>query len=454
MCLGHQAILAAFGVPIVKATRIVHGKVEKLIHNEKGIFRNIPKDTHVTRYHSLCAKEKNIPKCFEISAKCEDGELMTVEHKEHCLIGVQFHPESIGTKDGEKIIKNFLHYRRKNVPIQNYLQNLVFQKNLSFQDSYDIMDELTEGNLLDAQIGSLLTSLQIKGVTANELAGFASVLKKKAAFFPTVKNNEKRLDTCGTGGSNEAKTFNVSTIVSLIAAAAGAKVVKHGNKAVTSQSGSADLLEKLGININMSPEKSYNVFNKIGLTFLYARKFHGAMRFAATTRSALGFRTLFNLIGPLSNPAHATHQVIGVFDEKYTNILCETLYLLGTKKAMVVHGLDGLDEISLSAPTKITELKNGWIKSYTFSPESVGLNFVPHKQLLGGNVNTNKHICLDIIKGNNSNKANLVYLNTGAALYIYGTAESIEDGYHIAKQTAKSDKIVKLLEDFIKHSNQ
>ncbi len=454
VCLGHQSILAAFGVPIVSAKRIVHGKVEKIIHNEKGIFRNIPKDISATRYHSLAAKKNKIPDSFTVSAECEDGEVMAVEHKDYCIVGLQFHPESIGTKEGEKIVKNFLNYKREAVPIKDYLQKLLNQENLTKQEAFDFMDELTEGNLPEAQIASFLTSMQIKGVTAEELAGCASVLKKKAFYFPKPKDNEKRLDTCGTGGSKASKTFNVSTVVSILAAAAGAKTVKHGNRAATSKSGSADLLEKLGINIEMSPEKSFEVYDKIGLTFLYARKFHSAMRHAVSTRTALGFRTLFNLIGPLSNPAYATHQIIGVFNKEYTDIMCKALSLLGIERAMVVHGLDGLDEISLSAPTKISELKNGEINSYIFDPKSIGLDLIPNNKLKGGDAELNKNICLDILKGKKSEKAQLVFLNTGAALYLYGIADSIKEGYRIAEETVKSNKPLDLLENFKKYSQE
>lgn len=449
VCLGHQAILAAFGVPIVNASRIVHGKVEKIIHNGKGIFRNIPQEFYATRYHSLAAKEKDIPDCFIISAKALDGEVMAVEHKEYHLVGLQFHPESIGTKDGEALIKNFLHYKRDIVPIKIYLEKLLDQKDLTFQEAYDIMDELTDGNLHESQIGSLLTSIQIKGITAEELAGFASVLRKKASVFPRLEKDEKRLDTCGTGGSKDAKTFNVSTTVALLAAAAGAKVVKHGNRAATSKSGSADLLEKLGVNIEMTPEKSYEVYKKCGFTFLFARKFHSAMRFAAPSRANLGFRTVFNLIGPLSNPAGANYQILGVYDEKLTELIAASLSILGVKRAMVVHGLDGLDEISLSRPTKITELKDGWMKTYIFSPEEIGLQFVPHEELKGGDVETNKNITLEILNGVDSQRANLVYLNTAAALYVYGLVENFKEGFYLAKEVAKSGKALSLLEKVI-----
>ncbi|HBI39299.1 MAG: anthranilate phosphoribosyltransferase [Spirochaetes bacterium RIFOXYB1_FULL_32_8] len=452
ICLGHQAILAAFDVPIVNASRIVHGKVEKLNHTGTGLFRNINADTMVTRYHSLAGKEKDIPDCFEITAKTEDGEVMAVEHKEYQLAGMQFHPESIGTKDGEKMIMNFLHYRRETVPVKQHIKKTLGMQDLTYQESYDIMDELTEGNMTDAQIGSLLTSLQIKGVTSNELAGFASVLKKKAVSFPKPAEGEKRIDTCGTGGSHN-KTFNVSTIVSLITSAAGAKVVKHGNRAVTSTSGSADLFEKLGINVDMSVERCIEIYNKIGVTFLYARKFHAAMRFAAAARASLGFRTAFNLIGPLSNPAYSTHQIIGVFDKDYTKTICESLSIMGTQRAMVVSGLDGYDEISLTSDTQITELNNGWIKTYNFSPSEIGLPYYKQEELAGGNVECNSLIAMNIIAGKDGPKTELVAVNAGAALYIYGLASSIKDGYHLAKSVIHGGKAKGILDEFILLSN-
>lgn len=452
VCLGHQSILAAFGVPIVNAQRVVHGKVEKLIHNGKGLFRNIPQETLVTRYHSLAGKEKDIPDCFEISAKTEDGEVMAVEHKEYYLMGLQFHPESIGTKDGEKMILNFLHYRRDTAPVKEYLSRVVNKGFLSFKEAYDIMDELTENNLTEGQIGSLLTAIQINGYSSEVIAGFASVLKKKAISFPMPAENEMRLDTCGTGGSHSAKTFNVSTVSSILANACGANVVKHGNRAVTSKSGSADLLEKLGINVDMSVETCINTYKEIGLTFLNARKFHAAMRFAAPVRQALGFRTIFNLLGPLANPAYATCQIIGIFDKELTEKICEALNFLGIKKAMVVSGFDGLDEISLCSPTKVSELNNGWIKSYVFNPETIGLSTVNRSFLVGGDAETNKNIALEILKGEESPKANLVYLNTGASLYTYGLVNDIKEGFNLAKKVAKSGKGLETLEKFSKLS--
>ena len=447
-----SSILAAFGVPIVNAKRIVHGKVEKLIHTGNGLFRNVRTETTVARYHSLVAESGSMPDCFEITATSEDGEIMAVEHKEYRLAGMQFHPESIGTKDGEKMLINFLHYRKDSVPVKAYIKKVLAGENLTFKEAYDIMDELTEGSMTDAQIGSLLTSLQIKNITSEELAGFASVLKQKAISFPMPPEGEKRIDTCGTGGSH-FKTFNVSTIVSFVTAAAGAKVVKHGNRAVTSSSGSADLLEKLGVNVDMPVERCIDIYHKIGITFLYARKFHAAMRFAANARASLGFRTAFNLIGPLSNPAYATHQIIGVFDSSYTKIIAEALKILGTTRAMVVSGVESFDEISLTTDTVITELNNGWLKTFVFSPKDIGLPYYTQDELKGGNADINSSIAIDILTGKPSPRADLVAVNAGAALYLYDLATSIQDGFNKAQSILQQGKAKAILDELILYSN-
>ncbi len=452
ICLGHQAILASFGVPIVNAARIVHGKVEPITHTGEGLFRNIPQRTMVTRYHSLAGKEKDIPDCFIITAKTDDGEVMGVEHKDFVLCGVQFHPESVGTKDGVKMIKNFLNYRRGVVNTKETLKKITTKSSLSLKESSDIMDELTEGDMKDSQIGSLLTALEMKGVTAQELAGFARTLRNKARSFARADINEKRLDTCGTGGAPAGKTFNVSTTAALICAAAGANIVKHGNRSVTSKSGSADLLESFGANVDMTPDEALRIYNVLKFTFLYARKFHHALRYATPVRADLGFRTVFNLIGPLSNPAGATHQVVGVFDGEYTERMAEALGMLGTTRAMVVHGLDGVDEISLVAPTKITELKDGWIKTYIFNPEDAGLTPALFDELRGGGPEENKSITLDILKGNRSKRFDLACLNAGASLYVYGMADSIRDGYMLASETVMKKNPLNLLTRFVELS--
>lgn len=453
VCLGHQALLNAYGVPIVNAERTVHGKVEPLIHDGRGLFRNIPQNTMMTRYHSLCAREEDIPNTFEVSARAEDGTVMAVRHKHSPLFGVQFHPESIGTPEGQRMLQNFLYYRRENVPVKAIIGKAVSQEHLTFEEARDVMDELTQGNMHDAQIGSLLASLKIKGVTAEELAGFATTLRSKAVDFPKPEKGEIRVDTCGTGGAHTAKTFNVSTVSAILLSSAGVHVVKHGNRAVTSKSGSADVLEKLGVNAEMSIARSIECYENLGLTFLYARKYHGAMKYAGPSRAALGYRTAFNLIGPLSNPAQATHQIIGVFAPEYTEKVALALGILGVQRALVVHGHDGLDEISLSAPTRITELKPNGISTYDFSPESVGLDFVLHENLVGGSAEDNAEIARSILSGEPSPKADLVCLNAGAALYIAEEAATIRDGFELAREIQRSGKGLEKLQAFAKLSS-
>lgn len=447
ICLGHQAILSAFGVPIINAKNIVHGKVEPLKHIQKGLFRHISKDTPITRYHSLVGDRELIPDCFYITALSEDGEVMAVEHKEFPLFGVQFHPESIGTQEGEQIFKNFLNYKYEHTPIQVFLKKALALEHLSFKESMEVMDEITEGYCNDAQIASLFTSLEIKGVSAEELAGFASVLRKKAADFPPPQKNEKRLDIVGTGGSAN-KTFNVSTTASLLLGSAGVNVVKHGNRAITSKSGSADLLEALGVNVNMDIATSILCYKKLHFTFLFAIKYHSALRFASNARKSLGFRTAFNLIGPLSNPGSVTHQLIGVFDPKYTLRMTEALNMLGVKHALVVSGFNQYDEFSLSAPTRVCELRNGSISTYDFTPNEIGLDYVDTALLRGGESKENLQITLDIFNNKPSPKLDLVCLNVGAALYLYEECSSIKEGFMRAKEIVKNGGVWDLLEKF------
>ncbi|TLD89236.1 bifunctional anthranilate synthase component II/anthranilate phosphoribosyltransferase [Helicobacter sp. MIT 05-5294] len=456
ICLGHQAILSAFGVEIKNAKNIVHGKVEPLLHNQKGIFRHITQKTPIARYHSLVGKREEIPECFIISGSSEDGEVMAVEHKQYHLVGLQFHPESIGTKEGEKMLQNFLHYAREPIPIKDYLKKCLKLESLNFQESYNLMDELTEGNLTDAQIGSILTSLEIKGVDEYELAGFASVLKQKAVRFETSKKEKILFDMVGTGGSN-AKTFNVSTTCALLLATLAKKenfgIIKHGNRAITSKSGSADLLSALGINPNMELQNAQKAYEELNLTFLFAQRFHSAMRFAAPARGSLGFKTAFNLIGPLSNPAPITHQLIGVFDKSYTEIMAKALAILGIKRAMVVSGLDGYDEVSLCAPTQITELREGSIKTYIFNPIEVGLNFASYSMLKGGGAEENAQITKDIFNALPSPKLDLVALNLGAALCVLEKVESLKEGFFYAKKIIESKEVFEVLERFQSISN-
>ncbi len=450
ICLGHEAILYAFGVPIVNAKNIIHGKVSALNHCEDGIFINIPQHVEITRYHSLVAKKEDIPKSFNITALSDDDEVMAVAHKQYPLFGLQFHPESIGTKFGEKMLLNFIYYKRKSIPIKQYLHKLANLENLSFVESYDLMECISENDLTPAQIGSLITSFYVKKPTGNELAAFSSLLISKAQKFDV--DDCDRIDIVGTGGS-ERKTFNVSSTTAILLASMGLKVIKHGNRGVTSKSGSADLLSKLGINIDMDMNTCKKCYDELGITFLFAPNIHNALKHVQGVRKEVGFKSFFNLLGPLSNPLRPTHQLIGVFQHEYTEIMAEALKILGVKRAMVVSGLDGIDEISLCGDTKISELKDGDINTYIFSPKKCGIKLAEFSDLKGGDVFKNAEITMDILSGNDSKKLDLVALNAGASLYLYGVEDSVESGFHKAKEFLRTKKALETLESFRLLSN-
>ncbi len=450
ICLGHQAIMAYFGMPIVRAKNIVHGKIQPLRHNSRGLFRGITPLTPVARYHSLAGKKEDLPDCLEITATTPDDEIMAVEHKQLALFGVQFHPESIGSPEGQKMLSNFLFYRRDATPIKDLILKLLQKQHLSYQESYSLMDEITEGNLHDAQLGAFLAALEIKGLEAEELAGFSDLLKAKSLAFPKPKEGEKRLDIVGTGGSGY-KTFNVSSLSALLLASMGIKITKHGNRAISSQCGSADIFELLGIDIEMDLDSLLTCFERFHFAFCFAPKFHNALKNVAPARRALGFRTVFNLIGPLANPASCTHQVLGVFNPDLVPVLAKSLKISGLKRALVVSGLEGYDEISLTRPSCISELKNGKITTKTFDPRDFGWNLVSYDHLKGGDKFTNLRIAQDLLAGVDSPKMDLLCLNAGAAIYVSEKADSIPEGARMAKKQLQSGALldfVKKLQDF------
>ena len=443
ICLGHQALLYAFGVKITNAKHIMHGKTSVITHVEDCIFSNIPQYIKAMRYHSLVAKREDIPDCFKIIATSDDDEVMAVAHKKYNMMGIQFHPESIGTEYGDRIMLNFI---KRPVLIKTFLRKLVNLENLNFVEGYDLMESIAENQLSKAQIGSIITSFYIKKPVSAELAAFASVLVSKAKSF--VVRDKARLDIVGTGGSDR-KTFNVSTTAALLLASMGVRVAKHGNSAITSKSGSADLLAQLGININMDIETCRKCYENLGITFLFAPRIHKAMGNVQNVRKDLGFKGIFNFVGPLSNPLRPTHQLIGVSDSEYTEIMADALRILGAKRAMVVSGLDGIDEFSLCADTKVSELRDGQISTYIFSPEKIGISLANFNDLKGGDVYVNADITRMILSGKDRGvKSNLVSLNAGACLYLYGLADSIEEGFAKARDFIYTGKTMETLERF------
>ncbi|PAF51190.1 anthranilate phosphoribosyltransferase [Helicobacter sp. 13S00401-1] len=453
ICLGHECILHAFGVPIVNADSILHGKLSSLTHSNKGLFASLPQGVNVARYHSLVAKAKDIPGCFDIVATSEDGEVMAVSHKDYPLLGLQFHPESIGTELGEKMLMNFFSYKQDSLDVKAILKRLVSLKDLDSKSSFEVMEALTEGRLSDAEVSSILTSYAIKKPSVSELTSFALSLKGKALKFETDKKTDIVFDIVGTGGSTY-KTFNVSSTSSIILASMGVPVIKHGNVAVTSKSGSADVLSKLGIDINMDLETSKKCFKDLNLTFLFAPNFHSALRHVKAVRNTLGFRTIFNLLGPLCNPANPTHILLGTSDASLCEILALTLKNLGVKRALVVSGESGYDEFSISEKTKVSELKDGKVSTYIFDPKlELGLEYISYETLKGGDSTLNARILKDILESKNDEltlaRTKLVALNVGASLYICDKARSIKEGYIQALEYLKTKNSLATLKAFI-----
>lgn len=432
VCLGHQVIGQAFGGEIVSAQRVVHGKVEEMRLDGKGLFRNLPPLARFTRYHSLAISRTSLPADLEVTASSSDGEIMGVRHRIYPVEGIQFHPESIASECGLRLLRNFVHYRREPFPYTRLLSRLQARVPITAEEAEAFMDELTEGELSDARIAAVLATLAGELITAEALVGLARVLRRKKTPFP---NGDGRtggvpaLDTCGTGGDGLG-TFNISSLVAVVAASCGARVAKHGNRGVSSPSGSADFFKALGVPTDLSPASSARLLDQTGFCFLFAPLYHGAMKHAAQARRELGVKSVMNLIGPLANPADAAFQLIGVFDGTTAPAMAKAARLLGVRRAMVIHGEDGEDELSVCSPSQIVEVaEQGEPRQYTVRPEDFGLSRFSVSELKGGSAAENSALAMEILAGTGPRALReAVVFNSGAALAVCGRAGSIAEG--------------------------
>lgn len=318
---------------------------------------------------------------------------------------------------------------------QEALGQLFQKQNLTAELMSSAMQEILAGQISPIQIAAFLTALRIKGETPLEIFGAVESLRSKATPIHTQRQNV--IDTCGTGGDGSG-TFNISTASALVAAGAGATVAKHGNKAISSACGSANVLQELGVNIEISPEKIGACIDEVGIGFLFAANLHQSMKYVGPVRQELKQRTLFNLLGPMLNPAQAKRQVIGVYQADIQITVAEVLKKLGSTHVIVVHSEDGLDEISLSAPTRLVELKEGTIHSYIKTPQDLGFSPCTKQDLQGGNASTNAKIIYSILEGKKGPPRDVVLLNAGAALYVSGIASTLEVGIQKAQQSIDS----------------
>lgn len=337
--------------------------------------------------------------------------------------------------------------------IKEAIVKIVNKQDLTYDEAYTVMNEIMSGETSPTQNAAFLAALSTKSAkaeTTDEIAGCAAAMRDHAT---RVETGMDIFEIVGTGGDN-AGSFNISTTSALVAAAGGMKVAKHGNRAASSLCGTADCLEALGVNIAQSPEKCIELLKEVGMCFFFAQKYHSSMKYVGAIRKELGFRTVFNILGPLTNPGSPSMQLLGVYDEYLVEPLAQVLVSLGVKRGMVVYGQDKLDEISMSAPTKICEIKDGWFKSFVIKPEDFGFERCTKDELKGGTPEENAKITRAILGGEKGPKRNAVLLNAGASLYIGGKADSFKDGVKLAAEIIDSGKALETLEKFIEVSNR
>ena len=337
--------------------------------------------------------------------------------------------------------------------IQEAIVKLVDKKDLTYNEAYAVINEIMSGETTATQNAAFLAALSTKSTTAettDEIAGCAAAMRDHATKCETGMDI---FEIVGTGGDN-ANSFNISTTSALVAAAGGMKVAKHGNRAASSKCGTADCLEALGVNIQQDPEKCVELLKEVGMCFFFAQKYHTSMKYVGPIRKELGIRTVFNILGPLTNPGSPKMQLLGVYDGYLVQPLAQVLINLGVTRGMVVYGQDKLDEISLSAPTNVCEFKDGWMKNYVIKPEDFGFERCTKADLVGGLPEENAKITRAILSGEQGHKRNAVLMNAGAALYIGGKAESLADGIKLAAEIIDSGKALATLEKFIEVSNR
>jgi anthranilate synthase/phosphoribosyltransferase len=470
VCLGHQVIGQGFGGQVVRAERLMHGKVSPVHHDGGGIFNRIPSPFDATRYHSLIVPEP-LPDSLEVTARTPEGEVMGLRHRQYPTVGVQFHPESILTEHGHQLLKGFLEIDRQGeasslpavlahqqtvlggdvMAIQETIAKAMDGQDLTEVEAESAMTQIMEGQATPAQIGAFLTALKMKGEAVSEIAGCARAMRRSAVPV-RPQRPEALVDTCGTGGDGSG-TFNISTTAALVAAGAGQPIAKHGNRSVSSKCGSADVLEALGVNLDLTPNQVAASVDEVGIGFLFAPALHPAMKHAIGPRRELGVRTIFNVLGPLTNPANASAQVLGVYDPDLTETLARVLGTLGSEAAFVVHGSGGLDELTTSGPNQVSALRDGKVETHSLDPADLGFERASAAELRGGDATENAAITRGILTGTiNGARRDVVVLNASAALLVGGRADTLSDAVRLAEGSLDSGSARRVLDDLIEFS--
>jgi anthranilate synthase/phosphoribosyltransferase len=486
VCLGMQSMGAAFGAAIVRAPTLVHGEASAVAHDGQGMLAGMPADFPAARYHSLCVDAATLPAELYVTATSpEDGVVMGIRHRDLPLEGVQFHPESVLTPDGPHLLANFLRLagegeasrldaasgsfatRGMEVPespnridaapatpapapapaaaptgeaVRSALATIVEGGTLTLDEAHRAMGAVMDGEATPSQLAAMLMGLRMRGETVAELAGFALAMRERAV---KVEAPAGTIDIVGTGGDG-SNTFNISTTAALVVAACGVPVAKHGNRAITSRSGSADVLDALGIRIDHDAESAGRAIRELGFAFLFAPAFHPAMRYAGPTRRELGVRTAFNLLGPLTNPAGATRALIGVGDWAAAPKIAEVFQLLGTQRTLVVAG-KGVDELPLDGTGVIWDVTPAGIERRDCDPAPLGLLRTKTAALGGASPTENAALTEGVLRGEPGARRDVVLLNAGAALVAAGVVETIEEGIDRASLTVDAGLAIELL---------
>ena len=453
VCLGHQCLGAVFGGKVDRAQRLMHGKTSKVTHNGQGIFKGIPSPFEAMRYHSLVVYDP-IPAELEVTAVTPEEEIMGLKHREHQTYGVQFHPESILTEHGKQILKNFLDLNpapAKGEPamLKPFIAKTINRTDLTAEEAEQAMNVIMTGQATQAQIGAYLVALRMKGETIAEIKGSVRAMRANAVKVK-LTTTDPVYDIVGTGGDG-AHTFNISTAAAFVLAGTGRKVAKHGNRAQSSHCGAADVLSALGVSLELTPEQIAQAIEQIGIGFMFAAKFHPAMKHAIGPRKEIGQRTIVNILGPLTNPAGANIQLTGVYSPALTEPMAHVLNELGSKAALVIHGANHLDELNTTGINKISHLKNGEVQTYDLNPNDLGLASSTVQDLRGGTPDE-AAVMMKAILSNQLQGArrDAILLNAAAAL----AAESgdFKSALHEANESLQSGNALNKLNALIEYS--
>ena len=421
VCLGHQCLGAIYGGRVDRAPRLMHGKTSPVTHNGQGIFKDIPSPFEGMRYHSLVVYEP-VPAELEIVAQTAEGEIMGLKHRQHPTYGVQFHPESILTEHGKQLLKNFLDIKIAPPPstelsmLKPFIAKAINRTDLTVEEAEEAMNVIMTGQATQAQIGAYLVALRMKGETIPEITGSVRAMRANSVKVNLADPNERIYDIVGTGGDG-AHTFNISTAAAFVLAGTGRKVAKHGNRAQSSHCGSADVLSALGVSLDLTPEQIAHAVDHIGIGFMFAAKFHPAMKYAIGPRKEIGQRTIFNILGPLTNPAGANIQLTGVFSPALTEPLANVLKDLGSHAAMIIHGAGNTDELNTCGLNRISHLKDGAVRTYDLDPTEFGFSRATIEDLRGGTPDESAAMMRDLLSGKlNGARRESVLLNAAGAL--------------------------------------